>query len=31
MELYLKHREWNALLGSVLLAGALILKMKFLR
>jgi protein-S-isoprenylcysteine O-methyltransferase Ste14 len=30
MELYLKHREWNALLGSVLLAGALILKMKFL-
>ncbi|MBZ5687329.1 MAG: isoprenylcysteine carboxylmethyltransferase family protein [Acidobacteriia bacterium] len=28
-ELYLKHREWNALLGSVLLAGALILKMKF--
>ena len=31
MELYLQHREWNALLGSVLLAGALILKMKFLR
>jgi hypothetical protein len=32
MELYLKHREWNALLGSVLLAGTLILKMKnFLR
>jgi protein-S-isoprenylcysteine O-methyltransferase Ste14 len=30
IELYLKHREWNALLGSVLLAGALILKMKFL-
>ena len=29
MELYLKHREWNALLGSVLLTGALILKMKF--
>src|SRR5438552_477439 len=29
MELYLKHREWNALLGNVLLAGALILKMKF--
>jgi protein-S-isoprenylcysteine O-methyltransferase Ste14 len=27
MELYLKHREWNALLGSVLLAGALIVKM----
>ena len=30
MELYLNHREWNALLGSALLAGALILKMKFL-
>ena len=30
MALYLKHREWNALLGSVLLAGALILKMTFL-
>jgi len=29
MGLYLKHREWNALLGSVLLSGALILKMKF--
>jgi protein-S-isoprenylcysteine O-methyltransferase Ste14 len=29
MELYLKHREWNALLGSVLLAGSLVLKMKF--
>ena len=29
MELYLKHREWNALLGSVLAAGALILKIKF--
>jgi protein-S-isoprenylcysteine O-methyltransferase Ste14 len=27
MELYLKHREWNALLGSVLLVGSLILKM----
>jgi len=27
MKLYLKHREWNALLGSVLLVGALILKM----
>ena len=26
MKLYLKHREWNALLGSVLLAGALIFK-----
>ena len=31
MELYLKHREWNALLGSLLLAGALILKMTLLR
>ncbi len=31
MELYLKHREWNALLGSVLLVGALILKMTLLR
>jgi hypothetical protein len=31
MELYLQHREWNALLGSLLLAGALILKMQFLR
>ncbi len=30
MELYLKHREWNALLGSMLLIGALMLKMKFL-
>lgn len=29
-ELYLKHREWNALLGSTLLVTALILKMKFL-
>jgi protein-S-isoprenylcysteine O-methyltransferase Ste14 len=29
MGLYLKHREWNALLGSALLGGALILKMKF--
>ena len=29
IELYLKHREWNALLGSALLAGALILKMGF--
>jgi hypothetical protein len=29
MELYLKHREWNALLGSALLVGALILKMRF--
>ena len=31
MELYLKHREWNALLGSVLLGMALILKMTMLR
>ena len=30
-ELYLKHREWNALLGSLLLVGALIVKMKVLR
>ena len=30
MELYLKHREWNALLGSLLLAGALMLKMTLL-
>ena len=30
-ELYLKHREWNALLGSLLLAGALIVKMTVLR
>ena len=30
MELYLKHREWNALLGSALLAGALIVKMTLL-
>jgi protein-S-isoprenylcysteine O-methyltransferase Ste14 len=29
-ELYLKHREWNALVGSALLIAALILKMKFL-
>jgi len=29
-ELYMKHREWNALLGSALLIAALILKMKFL-
>ena len=31
MELYLKHREWNALLGSALLAGALIVKMTLAR
>lgn len=30
MELYLKHREWNALLGSALLVGALVLKMIWL-
>jgi len=30
MELYLKHREWNALLGSILLIEVLMLKMKFL-
>lgn len=30
-DLYLKHREWNALLGSVLLGVALILKMTLLR
>jgi len=29
-ELYLKHREWNALLGSALLIAALILKIKSL-
>jgi protein-S-isoprenylcysteine O-methyltransferase Ste14 len=31
MELYLKHREWNALLGSVAIIVALIIKMKMLR
>jgi protein-S-isoprenylcysteine O-methyltransferase Ste14 len=31
MELYLKHREWNALVGSVLLIGALVAKMMFAR
>lgn len=31
MELYLKHREWNALLGSVAIVIALIIKMKLLR
>ena len=30
-DLYLKHREWNALLGSLLLGVALILKMTLLR
>ena len=29
-ELYLKHREWNAVLGSALLVTALIVKIKFL-
>jgi len=29
-DLYLKHREWNALLGSVLMTGALIIKMTLL-
>lgn len=31
IKLYLQHREWNALLGSVLLACALVLKMRFLQ
>lgn len=31
MKLYLKHREWNALVGSALLIGALIAKINFLR
>lgn len=31
VELYLKHREWNALLGSALLGAALILKMRLLQ
>ncbi len=30
LELYMKHREWNALLGAALLAIALVLKMKLL-
>jgi protein-S-isoprenylcysteine O-methyltransferase Ste14 len=30
MQLYLKHREWNSLLGSALLVGALIVKMTIL-
>src|SRR5579872_285111 len=30
MELYLKHREWNALLGSVAIVVVLIIKMKML-
>jgi len=28
MDLYLKHREWNALLGAAAVAAVLILKMK---
>jgi protein-S-isoprenylcysteine O-methyltransferase Ste14 len=31
IELYMKHREWNALLGSLLLLGAVIIKMIFSR
>jgi protein-S-isoprenylcysteine O-methyltransferase Ste14 len=31
MELYLKHREWNALLGAVGIVAVLILKMKLIR
>jgi len=31
MELYLKHREWNALLGSAGIVLALVIKMKMLR
>lgn len=31
IQLYMKHREWNALLGSVLLIGALIIKMTLVR
>jgi protein-S-isoprenylcysteine O-methyltransferase Ste14 len=31
MELYLKHREWNALLGAVAVIGVLAIKMKMLR
>jgi protein-S-isoprenylcysteine O-methyltransferase Ste14 len=30
-DLYLKHREWNALLGSILLVAALVAKMFFFR
>jgi len=30
MELYLKHREWNALLGAVAIAIALVVKMKLI-
>ena len=31
MELYLKHREWKALLGTVGIVAVLILKMKLIR
>lgn len=31
MELYLKHREWNALLGAVAMMIALVLKLLFVR
>jgi hypothetical protein len=31
MELYLKHREYNALLGAVAMAAALVIKMMFFR
>jgi len=31
MELYLKHREYNALLGAVAMVGALAIKMMFFR
>ena len=31
MELYLKHREWNALLGALAIVAVLVAKMMFLR
>lgn len=31
MELYLKHREWNALLGALAIVAALVVKMRVLR
>ena len=31
MELYLKHREYNALLGAAAMVGALAIKMMFFR
>lgn len=31
MELYLKHREWNALIGALAMAGALVLRMTLLK